>query len=507
MLRLAEELVENLPIGTYVTSFSPEIPSYVSPAAERLLGYRFTQARDPLEFVESIAHPEDRHRILESTQRLLSGETDSDRAEFRVVHADGSLVWLYGAVDLVRDPAGRPLYMRGFWVDITERKHLEEQLHLSQRMEMIGQLAGGVAHDFNNLLTAIAGYADIALAALDEGHEAARPIERVKEAADRAAELTEQLLAFGRRQVLQPGPLELGDAVERALRLLQRVLGEKIELRTASQQEPVWVLADSNRIEQVIVCLAVNARDAMADGGELWIETGHREVGANSPIAAWGAEPGTYAALVVRDSGCGMDEGTVVHAFEPFFTTKEVGKGSGLGLSTVYGIVKQSGGWITIDSEPDVGTTVTVYLPCREEPSAPAVVASRDDGAAVQVAPRILLVEDEATVRELAGEMLRRDGYEVTEAEGPAEALQLADEQGFDLVVTDVVMPKMNGRELVRRIREDMPGVSVIYMSGYTPESVLDGLGPGERFLQKPFTMGVLTETVGAALGGVAAGT
>jgi CheY-like chemotaxis protein len=280
--------------------------------------------------------------------------------------------------------------------------------------------------------------------------------------------------------------------------LLERLLGEDVELVTTLTDE-LFVRADPGRLEQVLVNLAVNARDAMPHGGTLAIEVTETEVGDDHKIVRWEADPGRYPTLVVRDTGDGMDADTLEHVFEPFFTTKDVGVGTGLGLSTVYGIVKQSGGWITLESAPGEGTVATIYLP----PEEPVQRVPRDLAAEpVAASARILLVEDEAVVRGVVAEMLARHGHEVLEAAGPIEALELAETETWDLLLTDVVMPKMNGREVARRLRGRMPELHVVYTSGYAPEAALDGgrLDPGEFFLQKPFTGADLDAIVRQAL-------
>ncbi|MGZ8717291.1 MAG: PAS domain S-box protein [Gaiellaceae bacterium] len=499
--RLAEELVENLPVGTYIISFSEDIETYISPVAERMLGYPEEMWSD-IDFLGSILHPDDRDEIMENSRRMVAGELDADAREYRVVAADGRTVWVYGAVDFIRSPEGIPLYMRGYYIDITERKELEDQLEQSQRMETVGRLAGGIAHDFNNLLTAITGYGHFALERCNGGDpRLRRDIEQIISSADRAALLTQQLLAFSRRQILQPRTLDLNEVVTDVQSLLGQLLGEHVELVTRCSDGPLLVHADPGRLEQVLVNLAVNARDAMPNGGTLAIEVTESDVEDGNAIVGWAAEPGRYPTLVIRDSGCGMGEETLAQVFEPFFTTKDVGDGTGLGLSTVYGIVKQSGGWIQLESAEGVGTTATIYLPQADEP---ALDVPEPAAEALPGSGRILLVEDEDVVRDLVVAMLERYGYEVLEAPGPLEALELAGDGASccDLLLTDVVMPKMNGRELARRIRVLAPDLHVVYTSGYAPEAVLDGgrLDAGEYFLQKPFTATDLAAIVSEAL-------
>jgi PAS domain S-box-containing protein len=501
-LRAAEaryrSLVEDTPLVTYILS-PTRAPLYVSPQVERLLGYAPTRwTADPY-FHMSVVHPDDRVRV-ERAIAAYDGAVPLE-AEYRLRDAEGRDVWVLDRMVAVRGDNEELLCYQGFLLDVTHRKDLEEQLNQSQRMETIGRLAGGIAHDFNNLLTAITGYSNFALERLElaGGNDRLRhDIEQIRKSAERAASLTQQLLAFSRRQVLQPQTLELNELVGDVRALLERLIGEHVELVT-DLSGASYVNADPGRLEQVLVNLAVNSRDAMPDGGTLRISVAPAEVDAEHQIVRWNAQPGRYATLVVSDTGHGMEAETLAHVFEPFFTTKDVGLGTGLGLSTVYGIVKQSGGWITLVSEPGLGTTATIYLPLVEA-RAPAPEERAAEPAAGS--GRILLVEDEAVVRGLVAEMLEARGYEVLEAPCPLEALELAESERCDLLLTDVVMPKMNGRELARRIRGRTPSLHVVYTSGYAPEAVLDGgrLDAGEFFLQKPFTAGDLGAIVREAL-------
>jgi signal transduction histidine kinase/CheY-like chemotaxis protein len=438
----------------------------------------------------------------------MAGQRDSYRYEKRYVRKDGEFLWCQLTAVLERDSDGHPSVVTTMIEDISERKQAEDQLRQSQRMETIGRLAGGIAHDFNNLLTAIIGYSDFALERIGRGEtddpRLGADVEQVRKAAERAAGLTQQLLAFSRRQVLQPRTLELNALVGGVLMLLERLIGENVALVTSFTDEQVFVRADAGRLEQVLVNLAVNARDAMPAGGTLALEVTEANIQGDHQIVSWGAKPGRYSTIVARDTGHGMDAETLAHVFEPFFTTKEVGLGTGLGLSTVYGIVKQSGGWITLESEPGAGATATIYLPSSEAPLQQQEEQELEPAAGIG---RILLVEDEFVIRLLAAQMLEERGYEVLDAAGPIEALELAMSDACDLLVTDVVMPGMNGRELAQRIRERVPELHVVYISGYSPGAVLDGgrLDPAEFFLQKPFTAAELGAIVREALDAAAA--
>jgi signal transduction histidine kinase/ActR/RegA family two-component response regulator len=380
-----------------------------------------------------------------------------------------------------------------------ELAHTQGQLEQAQKMDAIGRLAGGVAHDFNNLLTVILGRTDILLAPLKPEDPMRRGIELIQRTAGRAADLTRQLLAFSRKQVLEATVLDLNVVTTDMKDMLARLIGEDIALVTTPGPDLGHVKADRGQIEQVVMNLAVNARDAMPQGGHLIIETENVDLDAEYVRRHVGARPGPHVMLAVSDSGVGIPREIQRHIFEPFFTTKEQGKGTGLGLATVYGIVKQSGGYIEVDSEPGRGTTFRIYLP-RVDATAPAADRSARPIAAAGGTETILLVEDEEGVRELARDILRASGYTVIEARNGPEALLLCERhQGpLDLLLTDVVMPRMSGRELAERLAPLRPDLSVLYMSGYTDDAVIRHgvLGAGTPFLQKPFTPSALVSRV-----------
>jgi PAS domain S-box-containing protein len=377
-----------------------------------------------------------------------------------------------------------------------ERDKLERQLHQAQRLESLGQLAGGVAHDFNNLLAVISNYADFVAEELKgtQGHGFNRgatlsDIEQIQLAADRATRLTHQLLAFARREVAQPRVLNLNVAVTNILKLLQRTLGEHIELVTSLTPDPAHVLADQGHIEQILVNLAVNARDAMPGGGRLIIETGNIDVDEAYAATHANLSTGRYAAMKVSDNGPGMPPEVADHAFEPFFTTKPKGEGSGLGLATIYGIVTQAGGNVRIYSEPGIGTTITVLLPVTDQ-SPPAEEHPSDDGES-DGSELVLLVEDEPALREVARRILTRNGYRVITAGDGFEAIRAARscQDCINLLLTDVIMPGMQGREVAQQVRKLQPHVAVLYMSGYT-EGLLSAQGvleSGINLIEKPF--------------------
>jgi two-component system, cell cycle sensor histidine kinase and response regulator CckA len=373
--------------------------------------------------------------------------------------------------------------------DVTERMHLEEQLRNAQQLEAIGRLAGGVAHDFNNILSIIMGHGELLLAVMGADERARNGLEQIGRAAERAASLTQQLLAFSRKQVLQPKVLDLNEAVADVQKMLSRVIGEDIELVASLHPSLVPVKADPGQVEQVLMNLAVNARDAMPHGGKLVMETSNVEVGAER-ARDLELGVGRYAMLKVTDSGHGMDAATLSHVFEPFFTTKPMGKGTGLGLATVYGIVKQSGGSIQVESEVGRGTTFRIYFPVAEG----AAGRRREPVAGEKVeggTETILLAEDEPDLRELARIFLEGYGYKVLEAASAEQAIQMAEifPGTIDLLLTDVIMPGMSGRQLAESVMSRRPQTRIVYMTGYTDDMVVQHkvLEPGVKLLQKPF--------------------
>ena len=397
----------------------------------------------------------------------------------------------------------------GIGVVVTETtalKELEAQLRQSQKMEAVGQLAGGIAHDFNNMLTAIMSFAELLLADMPSGSPHRADVEEIQSAARRAAALTRQLLAFSRKQLLQPVPLDLNAVVQGLEEMLRRLLGEDVDLVARLDATLHSAIADPGQIEQIVMNLAVNARDAMPEGGRLTIETANAEIDDAYARRAGELQPGPYVVLSVSDTGTGMDAETQAKIFEPFFTTKEAGRGTGLGLSTVYGIVKQSGGHVTVYSEPGQGTTFRIYLP---RAITDAALAKESGGVAIPL-PRgtetILLVEDDPAVRLVASRILVRQGYRVLEAPAPAEARALVARHAgvIDLVMTDLVLPGMSGRELAEILLGVEPHMRVLYMSGYTDDAVIRRglLEPGMAFLSKPFTVEEIARMVRATLDG-----
>jgi nitrogen-specific signal transduction histidine kinase/CheY-like chemotaxis protein len=392
--------------------------------------------------------------------------------------------------------------------DVTERRRTEEQVRSSQRLEAIGRLAGGVAHDFNNLLSVILGYARFAVDGLRAGDPLRDDMEEVRRAAERAAGLTKQLLAFSRKQVLNPRVVSMNTVLREMEPMLRRLVGEDLELKSFLAADLGNVKADPSQLEQVLMNLVVNARDAMPDGGQLTIETANADLDAGYAARHAGTEPGPHVMLSVSDTGCGMDEATQARLFEPFFTTKEPGKGTGLGLSTAYGIVRQSGGSIWVYSEVGKGTTFKVYLP--------RVFAATDSSPVLSVPPEdssetVLLVEDDDGVRALARRILSGAGFEVLCASNGGEALLCCERHAGEihLLLTDVVMPLMSGRQLAERIEALRPGTKVLYMSGYTDDAIVHHgvLEPGTAFVSKPFSSGELVRKVREVLDASDAGT
>jgi PAS domain S-box-containing protein len=436
-------------------------------------------------------HPEDRERVLAAVRDALAGRAPYE-LEHRLVRPDGEVRFVYEKAAVVRDTSGKPLRIIGVVQDVTDRRHIEDQLRQAQKMEAIGRLAGGVAHDFNNLLTVILASLSIVQGAVPPGDPISLDLEEIRKASERAATLTRQLLAFSRRQVLQPIPLDLGQIVRAMHGMLGRLLRADIELSISAATPLGNVLADPTQMEQVIMNLAVNARDAMPGGGRLAIDVANVDVEAKMACAAQGGvSPGKFVAMVVSDNGVGMAPATTARLFEPFFTTKKLGEGTGLGLATVFGIVKQSSGHIWVTSEPGEGTTVHVYLPRTDQ----VIEASGDAGACAAGAvtsgsETILLVDDDTAVRTVLRRILSRAGYDVLEASDAAAALAISAQFGgtIHMLLTDLVMPVMSGRNLAEQLSPLRPSMKVLFMSGYTEDMAIhDGVATaGVAFLQKP---------------------
>ena len=487
-------LIQASPLAIFALDGAGKVTSW-NPAAERLFGWRASEVLG-----HALATVPTEHAAEFEAQRIavLNGRSFVD-LEIIQKRRDGTPLTLSLALAPLYEGMSASPGVIGLAADLTERKKLESQLRQSQKMEAVGQLAGGVAHDFNNLLTAIMGYTSLLLKAIPQDDPKHQDLLEIDRAAARATELTQQLLAFSRRQMLQPTLVDFNAILADTMRMLGRLLGEHIELAILPQAELGVVRADRGQVEQVIINLAVNARDAMEGGGKLTLETRNVELDDAYARQHPGATSGQFVMLAVTDTGVGMNAATQARIFEPFFTTKERGKGTGLGLSTVYGIVKQSGGTIYVYSEPGRGTTFKIYLP---RVAAPGPVESQATAkpTTVRGTETILVVEDEAGVRSLTCRVLGTFGYTVLEAENGGEALLIAEQhpEPIHLVLTDVVLPRMSGRKLAERLLRTRLDLRVLYMSGYADGAIIShgDLDPGTAFIQKPFTPDALAQKV-----------
>lgn len=474
---------------------------YVNPSFEHITGYSREDAvgKTPA-ILKSGKHDGEFYREMWET--LGRGEVWT--GHFINRKKDGTLYRQDATISPVRDASGAIVNYVSVARDATRERELEEQLQQSQKMEAIGQLAGGIAHDFNNLLTAILGNSELLLNRVASDDPRRMDLEEIRQAGMRAAGLTRQLLAFSRRQVLEPVVLDLNEVVSNVSTMIVRLIGEHVELATKLSPELGLVNADPGQIEQVILNLAVNARDAMPEGGRMLIETSNADLDAAYVSTHAPVESGAYVMLAVSDTGAGMDEATTSRIFEPFFTTKEAGKGTGLGLSTVYGIVKQSNGYIWVYSEPGHGTTFKIYLPrvkVLAEDRGDTDVADSDRKSSMRGwHETALLVEDDASVRAVVRRTLVSNGYNVVEAGNAGDAVRLAEEYGgvIDFLITDLIMPETSGRDLAQTISALRPGIKVLYMSGYSDNTVLQHgmVSPDMEFIAKPFTQDKLLEKI-----------
>jgi two-component system cell cycle sensor histidine kinase/response regulator CckA len=462
-------------------------------------------------------HPDDRAAVEQAVRRSIALPAEHIVVEFRTRHKDGN--WRHreaiivnrldhpavrGLIANYRDTTARHEAEEALRQTTERHARLEEKFRQAQKMEAVGRLAGGIAHDFNNVLTTILGYSNLILAQLQPTRAIRLDIEEIRRSAESAALLTRQLLAFSRKQVLQTQVLDLNALVTNIAMLLKRTLGEDVQFVTRLAPALGLVIADPAQIEQVIMNLAVNARDAMPNGGALTIETSEVRLDAETAARHVGASPGAYVHLAISDTGVGMDATVRAHLFEPFYTTKERGKGTGLGLSTVYGIVTQSGGFLTVDSEPGRGSTFHIYLPRSDEALAQATPLA-ETLAWPGGSETILLVEDHLDVRNVMHEMLARHGYTVLDVGSGEDALDLLQHHAspIDLLLTDIVMPRMSGRDLARQTLMRHPGMQVLYISGYADHpTVAQGLDAGLSLIQKPFAPGYLLHKVRQALDG-----
>jgi two-component system cell cycle sensor histidine kinase/response regulator CckA len=476
---------------------------YVSPSFKEVLGYSPEELRGLNAF--SLIHPGNREALMKIYQQALI-KKEAGNAEFRYRHKNGNWRFFESVGNWIFNGNGTPRESVIVSRDITERKQAEEkmaalqvQLGQSQKMEAIGRLAGGIAHDFNNILAVIQGYSDLCLSGIPKENPLREDIQAITNAVKRAANLISQLLAFSRRQTMEMEVINLNPLLQNLEKMLRRVIGEDVELVTTLPDDLGRVKADPGQIEQILLNLAVNARDAMPSGGKLTIETANvtlKETNGQDPM---GPTPGHYVMISIGDTGLGMTQEVKERIFEPFFTTKEIGKGTGLGLSMVYGIVQQSGGHIGVDSEPGEGATFRIYLPRVDEPV--VGVDEKEIGELPLGNETILVVEDEEEVRKLVARSLKKQGYNVLEASQGKEVFSLCEEQGgpIHLMVTDVVMPEMTGVELAKRIKQVHPGMKVLYMSGYTLDRVAidcEKVEKGIEFIRKPFTAYKLTRKI-----------
>jgi PAS domain S-box-containing protein len=488
--RLLSTVVDNQPECVKLVARDGTVLDMNAAGLEMIEADSIEQVRG--ERILNVIAPEYRTAFQALHDKVFEGEGAT--LEFELIGLKGTRRAMETTAAPLRDDTGEIVAHLAVTHDVTARRRLEAQLRQATKMEAIGRLAGGVAHDFNNLLMAIMGYAE---SIENAGGESAADAREVLRAADRAAELVRQLLAFSRRQILEPKVLDLNEAVRDVEKIVSRTIGEDIDVITNLAPDLRNVKADAGQLQQVILNLAVNARDAMPAGGVLSFETRNIVLGDDGPVRA-----GSYVQLTVTDTGEGMTPDVRTHIFDPFFTTKPSGEGTGLGLATVYGIVDQSGGHIAVYSEPDLGTSFKVYLPASDEPAdaAPEEVAPAPSRPANET---VLLVEDEAVVRGLVREILERDGYSVVEAAGPEEALAASkDDRDIHLLLTDVVMPRMSGPEIARSVGSVRDGIKVLYMSGYSDAAVVQRglLEPGTAFIQKPFRAQELTQKVRSLL-------
>ncbi len=494
-IRILSKAVEQNPASIVITGTDAEI-EYVNSTFTKITGYPFEEVvgKNP-RILQSGQTPRERYDELWET--ITSGKVWE--GEFINRKKDGSIFYEKAWISPIFDEQGKISHYLGVKEDITEKRQLQEQFLQSQKMEAIGQLAGGIAHDFNNLLTVINGYVEVIISSIDRNSPFFEDLYEIKHAGEKAASLTRQLLAFSRKQIMKPRVFNLNNLLKGLEKMLGRLIGEHINLITVYDRELKPVKADPGQLEQVVLNLAVNARDAMPEGGRLSIETRNVRVDEEYARLHRGMRGGEYVLLSISDTGIGMDEYTREHIFEPFFTTKGKGKGTGLGLSTVYGIVRQSGGFVWVYSEPGMGTEIKVYLPAAREEEARRIEKEAEKKT-LTGSETIIVAEDEEIVREFIVSVLKNYGYTVLVAKNKNEALEIAlsHEGGLDLLLSDVVMPGGTGVELANDLRKKHPELKVLLMSGYSDEAFGErGLSEfGGNFIQKPFSIEELAEKV-----------
>ena len=473
------------------------VPLFFHGAIEAITGYKEQDFLAGKPRWDQVIHPEDLANMRQSLEDIRLLPHYKTEREYRIIRKDGQIRWVREFIQNVCDESGKPIAVQGAIHDITERVRLQERLREAEKMEAVGRLAGGVAHKFNNLLTVVNGYSEMLLGTLDAGQPMRQDVKAIRKAGLRAAELTQQLLAFSRRQVLRMRVLDLDTLLQDMVPRLGIILGKEITLRMALDGDLGEVRADSSQVEEVVVSLATNARGAMPDGGVFALETSNITLDETYAAAHLALEPGRYVLLAVSDTGVGTSPEVQEHIFEPFFTTKGLAESNGLGLGTVYGIIRQLGGDVHVYSEPGLGTTFKIYLPQIEEAPAAEAVAVRPT-AYPGGRETILVVEGDAGVRRLASHILRSLGYRALAAANGAEALELcrAQEEPVDLLLIDVMVSDMSCRQLVERL-EEIQDIRVVYMSGY-PEEVIDR--PGARWVAKPFDLDQLATRLRQAL-------
>jgi len=510
------ELLENLarlvPGVIYQYRLYPDGRSalpYASPGISDIFEMSPEDVQKDATRVFSRLHPDD-HKLVTEALHESARTLKTFFCEFRVVLPQQELRWLSSQAEPQRMEDGSTLW-HGIILDITERKQLEgqteklhEQLAQSQKMESVGRLAGGVAHDFNNMLGVIMGYSEMALMTVEEDQPVHKALQGIQEAGKRSAGLTKQLLAFARKQTVSPKVLDLNVTVESTLEMLKRLIGEDIDLEWRPGNGLDSIKMDPSQIDQILVNLCVNARDAIKDTGKVTIETSNKLISEKELAFHPRFIPGDYVLFAISDNGCGMDHETLLHLFEPFFTTKKIGEGTGLGLATTYGVVKQNKGFVLVDSEIGKGTTFKIYLPCYQAKYINTIESSTVKSIEVGH-ETILLVEDEPMILEMTMQMLEQLGYNILPASTPGEAICLAEEHvgGIDLLMTDVVMPEMNCRDLAKNILSLYPNLNRLFMSGYTADVIAHHgvLDEGVHFIQKPFTLNGLSSKVREVFG------
>jgi PAS domain S-box-containing protein len=488
-------LVESAAYGIYRSNVEGKFLD-VNPALVALLGYSSAEevlALDPMRDVFVV-----REDALKVGQAFRAGR-QGDGVEVRWKRKRGNPITVRLSGRSVPQAGNGTEVLEVMAEDVTERRALEEQFRQAQKMEAVGRLAGGIAHDFNNLLMVISGYTEVLLEKTPHESPLYPKMEAVQQATDRASSLTHQLLAFSRKQLVELKVVDVNTIVQDMERLLRPLIGETIDLRTQLASNLGWARADAGQIEQVLMNLVVNAKDAMPNGGTITLRSANVRLDDEARREYGSIRPGRYVLLSVSDTGCGMDPETRSRIFEPFFTTKEKGKGTGLGLSTVYGIIKQISGYVFVQTEPGQGSTFTIYLPLVEE-AAELAPQPLDDKAVNGGGETILLAEDEESVRQLVSETLTAKGYRVLEAERGEVALRIAAEtkESIQMLITDVVMPGLGGRELAQKLCSADPQLKVLFLSGYTEDAIIHQgvLEPGLAFLQKPFTLQMLVRKV-----------